>query len=193
MKRIIILIATSLLIATATAQTTTNQPVKDLEGEVSLGFNAAGQKLADKNILGINLGLELRHNFEKPFDIGVRFDQSFGGRVITEKFDVQTRSTTLQVFSDYNFRRGSNFAPFVGIGIGYIGASNVYDYSFDYENTQNFQDQRMHSAICTPRVGIEFYNCFRFTLSYGITKANFQNFRLSLGICIGGGRINKNK
>jgi len=189
MKQLISLALAAICFISAEAQNYgSSQPVKDVEGEVSLGFNAAGQNIADKNIIGLNLGLEMRANFARPFDLGVRFDQSFN-YADAGACEVRTRSTTLQLVGDWNFRRGSNVAPFIGIGIGYLGGTNDCDYPF--ESTTPDKLSSVRSFVATPRVGIEFFNRMRLTASYAISHSNYCNFRISLGICIGGGRINK--
>ncbi len=189
MKKLIFLAIATVCFISAEAQNGSSQPVKDVEGEVSLGFNAAGQNIADKNIVGLNLGLEMRANFERPFDLGVRFDQSFN-YADAGICEVRTRSTTLQLVGDWNFRRGSNVAPFIGLGIGYLGGSIDCDYPLE-STVSDDTFNNVRTFVVTPRVGIEFFNRMRLTASYAISHSDYCNFRLSLGICIGGGRKNK--
>ncbi|MCI1780745.1 MAG: hypothetical protein LKK50_06945 [Prevotella sp.] len=73
--------------------------------------------------IGPSFGFEGRRNIRTcPIDVGL---QAYLGQAITsyKKLDVKCRTISLTAFGDYNWKRGSNFSPFIGMGLGF----NQYD------------------------------------------------------------------
>ena len=85
---------------------------------------------------------------------------------------------SLSAFSDYNFRRGKKFSPFIGIGIGIASCKVVQGY---------YGDDAV-KAIFTPRLGVEILNHFRITAYSRLGYRGYNNIGVSVGYAFGAGK-----
>ena len=125
------------------------------------------------NKIGPQLGLEALWNLRKlPIDLGAELYVGSAVRDYLES-DFSNRTFSLSVVSDYNFHRGSNFAPFAGLGLGLANCEQVKgSYEYDNEGTM---------FCLTPRIGFVAFRHLRVTLDAHITQKNYSHAGLSIG------------
>lgn len=125
------------------------------------------------NQIGPQLGLEALWNLRKlPIDIGAEL---YIGSAVRDYAgdDVSNRTFSLSVVSDYNFHRGTKFAPFAGLGLGWAKCDQV---------TGSYGEDKEGSKFClTPRVGFVAFRHLRVTLDAHITQKNYSHAGLSIG------------
>ena len=125
------------------------------------------------NKIGPQLGLEALWNLRKlPMDIGAEL---YVGSAVRDYAGstVSNRTFSLSVVSDYNFHRGSNFAPFAGLGLGLANCEQVTgSYGYEDEGTM---------FCLTPRIGFVAFRHLRVTLDAHITQNNYSHAGLSIG------------
>lgn len=134
--------------------------------------------------IGPSFGFEGRRNLRTcPIDVGL---QAYLGQAITsyKKLDVKCRIISLTAFGDYNWKRGSNFSPFIGMGLGF----NQYDIIdpgwYDYK----YNDTGVQGCGVVPRVGIELYRHIRITLEGHLGKKIYNTVGLTVGYAFGIGK-----
>lgn len=129
-----------------------------------------------------NAMAELRYNFSRlPFDAGVHFGLGAFNREYRhpQAHDFDNHFKNLLLVGNYNFRRGRNVAPFVGIGAGW---SHWKIDDWGPEAGMTTCDNRF---CLMPRVGIEFFRVIRLSVDYKIIGHGFNNLQCSLGIVFG--------
>lgn len=159
-------------------------PVKTFEFEPFLGTTYGLSSEAGSREIGPALGVEGRWNLRKcPFDVGMQLylgtaETSFQGS------DVSCRTASFTIIGDYNWKRGSSFSPFVGLGLG----ANHYDIInsgwYDYK----YNDDDVSGYGLVPRAGIEFFRHFRVTLTGHLGKKIYNTVGLTIGYAFGGGK-----
>lgn len=175
MKYIYLIILFSLFIIT---ETKAAPPLKPFELEISLGGTYGIDKYVGNRQIGPAFALEGRYNFsDKPMDIGLEL---YGGSTARnyEGTNLSNRILSLSAFTDYNFRRGKTFSPFVGVGIGVAS----------YKVVQGYYGDDAVKAIFTPRIGFELFNHFRITVYSRLGNKGYNNCGLSVGYAFGGGK-----
>lgn len=175
MKYIYIIIFCFLFIKT---EIKANTPLKPFEFEISLGGTYGIDKYAGNKQIGPAFALEGRYNFcSNPIDIGMEL---YGGSTARnyEASNLSNRILSLSAFSDYNFRRGKKFSPFIGIGVGIAS----------YKVVQGYYGDDAVKAIFTPRFGCELFNHIRITAYSRLGYKGYNNIGLSVGYAFGGGK-----
>lgn len=153
-------------------------PVKPFEFEISIGGTYGMDKYVGKKQIGPAFAFEGRYNFPQiPMDLGLELYAGSTARKY-EEANLSNRILSLSVYSDYNFRRGKKFSPFIGIGVGVAS----------YKVVQGFYGDDAVKAIFTPRLGVEILNHFRITVYSKLGYKGYNNFGLSVGYAFGGGR-----
>ena len=125
------------------------------------------------NKIGPQLGLEALWNLRtRPIDIGAEL---YVGSAVRdyEGSTVSNRTFSLYGVSDYNFHRGSNFAPFVGVGLGLANCEQV-------KGSYGYEDEGTMLSI-SPRIGFVAFRHLRVTLDAHITQNNYSHAGLSIG------------
>ena len=176
MKHIYLIILCSLFIITETKADT---PLKPFEFEISVGGTYGIDRYVGKRQIGPAFALEGRYNFyNNPIDIGMEL---YGGSTARnyEGANLSNRILSLSVFSDYNFRKGKKFSPFIGMGIGIASCKVV----------QGYYGNDAVKALFTPRLGVEILNHFRITAYSKLGYRGYNNIGVSVGYAFGGGRI----
>ena len=125
------------------------------------------------NKIGPQLGLEALWNLRKlPIDIGAELYVGGAVRDYLES-DFSNRTFSLSVVSDYNFQRGSSFAPLAGLGLGLANCEQVTgSYGYEDEGTM---------FCLTPRIGFVAFRHLRVTLDAHVTQNNYSHAGLSIG------------
>lgn len=154
--------------------------VARFEFEGSVGFTQPiGRFVSDSWSLVRAFAFEVRFNFPyQPLDLGLEY---YFGKTPREHelLDWKARVMGYSVFMDYNFRRGKDFSPFVGAGVGLGVCKNVNGEAVGPEG------QRM---LFSPRLGIEFFRHVLLTAFARFAGRSYNHLGLSLGIVLGGGR-----
>ena len=184
-KSIIALIAAFVLIGVdASAQYDyVARDVRPIEVEFGVGLATAANRVAafGKTRQGVDANIELRYNFEsQPVDLGLYVavcSFSRGEQIGSYAKSYKFVSENLLLTSDYNFFKGSNVSPFVGLGLGVAWSDINADGS----------RKGTHFAVM-PRVGVELSHHLRITLAYKIFERANNHLTLSLGYAFGGGR-----
>lgn len=154
-----------------------NLPVKNLEMEIKVGTTYPLDDLIGSSRLGVQCGLEGRWNFNNsPFDIGAEIYMGAAFRHF-EGEGMSHRYFSFSSFGDYNFFRGENVSPFVGIGIGIAACDNIKG---------NYGTEGK-SVLFTPRFGVEFSRHLRLTFDGRIGRKGYNTIGLSIGYVFGGG------
>jgi hypothetical protein len=137
-----------------------------------------------------NLFTEVRYNLnESPLDVGVHF----GLGAFSRDWNTKSWSTknyhfkNLILASNYNFRKGKNTSPYVGLGVG------ISRQKIDVDDLLNSYVEKDYSLCFMPRVGVEFFRTIRISSSYKFMKSDYSNFECSLGFTIGGWKNNSKK
>lgn len=195
MKKTFIYFLTLFWTLATNAQNIASTPeIKRFEGEIGIGLVFATGKLQfDHNNTGATCHAELRYNLRRlPLDVGVQAS----GAVFHRESDfvagqLKFRSWNLLAVADYNYRRGRRVSLFGGLGMGYGSIETSAPITFD--NTQpnwgGFCDGGQTGSFCVmPRIGAEFFNHLRVTLSYKWQEKANRHLDLSIGVVFGGGR-----
>lgn len=157
--------------------------VRPIEFEIGAGLATAANRVSafGKARQGVDGNIELRYNFDsQPVDLGLyvsvcTFSRGEQTGDYAKSYDFV--SENLLVTSDYNFFRGNNVSPFVGLGLGVAWSDINADGS----------RKGTHFAVM-PRVGVELSHHLRITLAYKIFERANNHLTLSLGYAFGGGR-----
>lgn len=155
-----------------------SQEVRKFEFEAAIGTNFGIRSQGEEAVReGVNVVLELRHNYNSRLDFGIQF---FLGSYdfVNERADAEicVRNMVVQPVVDYNFRQGKKVNPFAGAGLGLA----VID--FDYNKEQE-------KSVCfMPRVGVELFRHLRVALDYKLLKQKYGFWNVSVGVALGGGR-----
>ncbi|WP_026955513.1 outer membrane beta-barrel protein [Algoriphagus vanfongensis] len=159
--------------------------------------------------IGVLLNLEPKINVSDNMNVGVRFGAAGLAKDvtyydITEDYEgeVSANFSVAGTFDYYFNNGGSNFAPFIGAGIGYYGLSSVEINSDDFDGPDNFEDlEASFKWAPMVRAGIELGK-FRMGAEYNfvgpsdlqnsngevIGEAINQYFGFTFGFYVGGGR-----
>ena len=176
-KNIAFYLLAALLLTSTAASAQESQPVKRFEFEAKPGGTCPIDRFVGLEQSGTQLGLESRWNMDTPFDVALELYMGSAVRHYNHH-DISTRIFSLSVYGDYNFRRGSKVAPFVGAGIG----------SANCENIQGSEGREGGSLLLVPRVGVELWNHLRLTADLRLARKGFNTIGLSIGYAFGGGR-----
>ena len=176
-------------------------------GKFRVGLDVGGFKPSNGVTFGCDL--DLRYNFSSNLNAGIKFTSLSMAKDFIKNSDQTstgvlslTSATILQ--SDYYFlTKNSNFASFIGGGIGRFGLVNVgfnhtmeatissYDYSKDYKIGSLIRAGFEYEKF---RVAFEYYTIPNSILvnpsgqTIGTYSNRFSN--LTLGFYIGGGKFN---
>lgn len=161
---------------------------------------------------GLTADLDFRYNITDNFNVGINVGRAAMGKDIAFASDRQSYKLTASVnssvliISDYYFNNGrTNFAPFVGAGIGTYNITNVY---MELQNGEKFHINgglgRSLVPGCLLRTGFEITK-FRCSIGYhfipktsmvdilntnlGKTPNSYLN--VNLGFYLGGGKWKK--
>ena len=117
MKRLFSLLILFLSIQMVYAQT---QLVHPIEGGfyAGLSFPLGGYHSGtSKN--GAKIGGDLRYNINNtPWDCGIFLEINSAQRDFESEYSQNNRTSIIGIIGDYNFRQGTNFNPYAGIGVG---------------------------------------------------------------------------
>ncbi|MBR5441153.1 MAG: porin family protein [Prevotella sp.] len=174
-----------LLLNSVSVEAQDNLPVKRFEFEVKMepNYPMDSYKSSSRNIGG-SWGLEARWNMNTPFDIGAEIYWGFADRdYLGENFSY--RILSISTFVDYNFRRGQNVSPFVGIGLGDADCCVL-----EHKELGGSSDDGT-TIVFTPRVGVELWRHLRLTLDARIARKGYNTIGLSVGYAFGGGLKSK--
>lgn len=183
-----------------------NVSVKTFEIEPFIGATLGTSSLSGYNHqVGPSLGLEGRWNLKAmPLDLGV---QLYVGSAVYDNEnveckdkDVSCRTVATMFFIDYNFERGTNISPFVGLGVG-VHTYNVtkaspfwglgiglHLYNMVDGDYNHFQGDNTTGIGISPRVGIEFFRRLRVTLIGHFGNRIYNTAGLSIGYSFGVGK-----
>lgn len=161
------------------------QTVQKFEGEASLGLTIplANYHNGEK-IVGPEFGLELRYNIpQTAWDCGLALNVTTAVYKYEESpkadwyWEQSNRSITIMAVGDYNFKQGSKFNPYMGIGVGLS--------LYDAVNEVLYKSSGV-SYVIRPRIGIELFRHLRIGVFSTITKTGYSNLGVSIGGVIGG-------
>lgn len=132
---------------------------------------------------GAKIGGDLRYNINNtPWDCGIFLEINSAQRDFESEYSQNNRTSIIGIIGDYNFRQGTNFNPYAGIGVG-LAWNDVVGGS--YIETNGW------SIAFTPRVGIEIFRHFRLSCGAQFSRAGYNAFNVSFGVVIGGGLKHK--
>ena len=176
-----------------TDQSSINQRIRYLEGEVGVGISFGADKLNfDRSELGAVLYAEARYNIQRiPLDVGVQVGGTIFHRESFNAGRLDFKTENVLVVTDYNFRRYNKISFFTGIGLGYATLDNSLPISFDDSkpNWGGFLTGYKKGSFCfMPRIGVELFHHLRMTLDYKLQEKANRHFGFSLGVVFGGGR-----
>lgn len=182
--KILAIISGMLLLNSVGMAAQENLPVKRFEFEVKMGPNYPIDSYKGNRNIGGSWGLEARWNMNTPFDIGAEIYWGVADR------DEQGENFSYRIFSistfvDYNFRRGQNVSPFVGIGLGDADCCVL-----EHQSIGGSSDDGT-AIVFTPRVGVELWRHLRLTLDARIARKGYNTIGLSVGYAFGGGLKSK--
>lgn len=147
--------------------------VQRIEGEIHIGTSYAFKGSPGyENVLGFDYGAELRYNLKKvPVALGIMFEEYDLSRSSDEHGGSTWEGGELYgVTGEYNFRRGKNCNPFVGMALG----------GMDDATGDKFR------PFVRPKIGVEMFHHLRISLSATLTCAQQNGFSISIGWVIGG-------
>ena len=161
------------------------QRVQKFEGEASLGFTAPACSYHNgEKRVGADLGLEFRYNIPQTgWDCGVAFNVTTAVYKYEETpktdwyWEQSNRAINLMHVVDYNFKQGSKYNPYIGMGIGISSYEPVKEVLYESSGT---------AIVFRPRIGIEMFHHLRVGAFSTITKTGYSNFGISIGGVIGG-------
>jgi opacity protein-like surface antigen len=161
------------------------QNIQKFEGEATIGFTVPlGNYHNGEKMVGPDFGLELRHNIpHTPWDCGVLLNATtavykYDEVPKTEWYREQSnRSVSVILMGDYNFKQGSKFNPYIGVGLGISSYEAINEVMYKSSGT---------SFIFRPRVGIELFRHLRVGMFSSISRAGYHNMGISIGVVIGG-------
>ena len=176
-----------------TDQSSINQRIRYLEGEVGVGISFGADKLNfDRSELGAVLYTEARYNIQRiPLDVGVQVGGTIFHRESFNAGRLDFKTENILVVTDYNFRRYNKISFFTGIGLGYATLDNSLPISFDDSkpNWGGFLTGYKKGSFCfMPRIGVELFHHLRMTFDYKLQEKANRHFGFSLGVVFGGGR-----
>lgn len=163
---------------------------KALEFEFAFGRIYATDKLFfSKNNPGNSPYVELRYNFKQvPVDIGIQWSGQIFSRDYRPKDQLGFPSHNITLTTDYNFRKYKNFTFFAGIGTGIGFIQNGESLKRPHPDQSLYTDGAEDRTFCImPRIGLEFWDRIRLTLSYKLEDKANRHFGIHLGFVIGGG------
>jgi outer membrane protein W len=187
MKKICSLILFTLVVSLAHAQT-----FKPFKVDVSLGYANPRGNIAKAGVL---FALEPKYALADALSLGLRWEGALtaaihynaNGQSVTS--DVNALSSYL-VTADYYFSN-NRFRPFAGAGTGLYRVANI---SADDEdvNDPNYSPSTEYSSKYgfMLRGGFEFGH-FRAGLEYNIIGERNNYLGIKLGVCFGGGRLER--
>ena len=150
------------------------------EFEASVGYtHPIGRFVSDSRKPVRAFALEGRVNFRNhPLDLGLEY---YFGKTPRAHAPLEWKARVMgySVFLDYNFRRGTNFSPFAGCGVGLGVCKNVNGEAVGPEG---------HRFLLSPRLGVELFRHVRLTAFARFAGRSYNHIGLSLGIVLGGGR-----
>jgi opacity protein-like surface antigen len=161
-------------------------PVKTFEFEPFLGATYGLSSQAGHRDIGQASGMEGRWNIRKyPFDTGIQLYLGSAETYYKRVEYISCRTLSFTVIGDYNWKLGSSFSPFAGLGLGL----NYYDMiGSELYQHYNDTDTDVLGLGLVPRVGIEFFRHIRITLTGHLGKKTHNTVGLALGYAFGGGK-----
>lgn len=175
MRKYFSLIILALTLSTLGAHAAEPMKVQCIEGELNLGISAPFKEIKDhSNCAGFDIGAELRYNLPRvPVAIGAMFELYNPER--TTKGDYAGPADDYSgvlygLTGEYNFRRGRDVNPFVGLGAG----------------VDNLTDDSKCYAFARPKIGVELFHHIRINASVTITERHATGWTLSVGFVFGG-------
>ena len=191
MKKLISAVIAIMFIGSVSAQSIN---IGKVEGEIGVGGAFPTSKLnLDKNTPGAKLFGEVRYNFEKaPGDLGLHLSGTIFHREAESVAQrLKSKSYTVMAVSNYNFWRGTKASLFLGAGLGYARLDMTAPVSFDNSqpNYGGFHTGDAANRVCfMPRVGVEFFNHLRLSLSYTLVEKAHNHISVGISGVIGGGK-----
>lgn len=185
-KRISILLLTIAFLSQANAQT----QKRAIEFELAAGGIIASDKMFfQKNNIGLSPSLELRYNFRQvPVDLGLQWSAQVFSRTFRPYDHLGFLSQNITLTSDYNFRKCKHISFFAGLGAGIALIQNGKSLKRPDPESATYIDGAEGNSFCImPRIGMEFWDRIRLTLSYKYEDKANRHLGLYLGFVIGGG------
>lgn len=178
MRKYIILI---LLFFTALVSPCEVRQVQKFEGGAKIGASVplGGFHGAEGAWTASHLGLDLRYNLKAvPVDVGafLLVDMAYYKYRQIDENQIN-RSLMFGIEGNYNFRRGSKFSPYAGLGIGLGHHDTVHRQDFSVGGT---------TPVFLPHIGVEMLYHLRLEAGFMIARKGCNVFELSLGVVIGG-------
>lgn len=155
---------------------------RNCEIEAGPSVMAASASLGGKFEPSWCLFAEARYNFPRvPLDAGIRFGLGALNRAWTDAgADVTYHYKSLQAVADYQFCRGKNVAPFVGMGIGWVHHKD--DRWLPAGHTTLYSN----GVWFTPRIGVELFRVVRLTVGWNVAERPYRSLECGLGLVLGG-------
>ncbi|MGP1621200.1 MAG: hypothetical protein ACTTGX_01855 [Candidatus Cryptobacteroides sp.] len=182
MKKFIIGVLMALITFSAAAQ----NEVRAFEFEISVGISYPLVDLRGDEYHGGGLNLALRYNHKKkPIDFGIEIHALSIDRKLPE-YDIKyplpdLDNSAISFTTSYNFARGTNISPFIGIGVGISGYHILW--------TCNDLKHEMTKYIpISPRIGVEIGRHFRLTMDLRLFDKEHHAIFMRAGIVFGGGK-----
>ena len=166
-----------------------NNQVKPFEFELGAGVTAGSKYNMDKVAPGPNFFLESRYNLPtSPWDFALQLSMGGAWRKQDDKLYSGSNKFGLTAFSDYNFRKWNNVAPFIGLGVGRTAIQTTSP-ATAIDGSSSTLKTEYPAFILNPRVGVELFDHVRLTAEYKYTfDVPSSYFALNLGIAFGGGK-----
>ncbi len=202
MKKLFLLLLATLAVYTLDAQE---------QGELRVGFNAG--LAIPYHGRGLSADMDIRYNITDNFNAGVKAGLAAMIREINDDYlnfnasGMGSINTSALITGDYYLNKGtSNFAPFVGGGLGCFSLINIYVSAYQQDdfniNMNEFNPDftfggllRGGFELSKLRVALEFY-LIPYTTLYDVNledigRAANSYVNLSVGFYIGGGSWRK--
>ena len=160
-----------------------SQETGKFRGGLDIAFSPYNSTVDNIGFLG---GLELKYNFQKNMNIGLRTEATS----IRECKCYGAELLSFAVSYDYYFHyKNKTFSPFIGTGLGYYfrrAHEGHTDIPYKYNN-----------PTCFVRIGFELWK-FRTSLTYNLIRKpqkyknrNIDYISFTVGFYIGGGKWRK--
>ena len=166
--------------------------VRRFEGEFGVGgVTALNPLVLDHCNLGVKVFGEVRYNIKQlPMDAGLHLAWTTMGRkaAIIEQ-PLKSNSWNVMAVTDYNFMRGRTISIFLGagVGLGYMNMTMPVKISASDIQARYITGDDALRLCAMPRVGFEFFNHLRLTVSYTVQEVANNHLSVAISGVLGGG------
>jgi opacity protein-like surface antigen len=160
------------------------QEVQKFEGEINVGLTCPiGNFHNGEKQVGPEIGVEFRYDMpDTKWDFGALLNMTttvyrYYDTNSDWYWDQSNRGLNLVALADYNFKQGSKFNPYVGLGVGLSAYDTVHEIKYDNSGV---------SFIVRPRVGIEMFTRVRLAAFASLSRVGYNSVGFTIGYVFGG-------